>query len=211
MDDPLQALAYARADFAQVNQGFVDRFRAAFPELMDGWFLDLGCGPCDIPIRLVRALPGCRVVAVDASRPMLNLAREALQKARLMGSVTLLCARLPWLGLRPGYFDAVLSNSLLHHLPEPWAFWETVKQQARPGAALLVMDLARPESEDRARAIVAAHAGSEDPVLQRDFLRSLLASFTPEEVTGQLRHAGLARLQARMVSDRHWAVVGRVE
>ena len=27
MDDPEQALAYARADFEKENQGFVDRFR----------------------------------------------------------------------------------------------------------------------------------------------------------------------------------------
>ena len=32
MDDPAQAVAYARADFAQVNQAFVDRFCATFPD-----------------------------------------------------------------------------------------------------------------------------------------------------------------------------------
>src|SRR5438094_1602455 len=33
MDDAAQALAYARADFADVNRGFVDRFRTMFPDL----------------------------------------------------------------------------------------------------------------------------------------------------------------------------------
>ena len=32
MTDEAQALAYSQADFAQVNQGFVDRFRACFPK-----------------------------------------------------------------------------------------------------------------------------------------------------------------------------------
>jgi hypothetical protein len=31
MDDPAQAIAYARADFTDVNRGFVERFSATFP------------------------------------------------------------------------------------------------------------------------------------------------------------------------------------
>ena len=45
MDDPAQAEAYARADFAEENQGFVDRFKEYFPEFSQGKVLDLGCGP----------------------------------------------------------------------------------------------------------------------------------------------------------------------
>ncbi len=32
MTDEAQTLAYATADFEQVNQGFVDRYRASFPK-----------------------------------------------------------------------------------------------------------------------------------------------------------------------------------
>jgi hypothetical protein len=32
MDDAAQARAYAQADFAEENQGFVDRFREYFPD-----------------------------------------------------------------------------------------------------------------------------------------------------------------------------------
>ena len=56
MDDPEQALAYARADFEKENQGFIDRFREYFPEFTEGHILDLGCGPGDIPVRFARAL-----------------------------------------------------------------------------------------------------------------------------------------------------------
>ena len=34
MDDPEQAQAYAAADFAEENQGFVDRFREYFPDFL---------------------------------------------------------------------------------------------------------------------------------------------------------------------------------
>lgn len=211
MDDPAQASAYARADFADVNRVFVERFLARFPDVQDGTILDLGCGPCDIPVRLARAVPGCRVVAVDASGPMLDQARSVVKSNDLAGRIDLVRARVPSLCVRPGKtFDALVSNSLLHHLPDPEDFWESVKRVVRPGGPVLVMDLARPESEERAREIVRSAAAGEEAILKRDFFRSLLAAFTPGEVAAQLERAGLGHLEVAMVSDRHWAVAGRI-
>jgi len=209
MEDPAQALAYARADFADVNQGFVDRFRATFPDLTRGRVLDLGCGPADIPIRLVRALPDLHVTAVDGSEAMLAHARRAVAEARVSGQVELLPARLPGLPLPPRSFDAVISNSLLHHLKDPRVFWHDVLRLGRPGAALLVMDLFRPDSPDRAREIVEAAAPDEDPILKRDFFNSLLAAFTVDEVRAQLADT-LPHVDCRIVSERHWLAAGRL-
>jgi hypothetical protein len=71
------------------------------------------------------------------------------------------------------------------------------------------MDLFRPDSPERAREIVEAAAADEDPVLRQDFLNSLLAAFTVEEVSAQLADARL-RLDGRVVSERHWLVSGRL-
>ncbi len=209
MEDPAQARAYARADFAEVNQGFVERFRATFPELTHGPVLDLGCGPADIPIRLVRALPGLHVTAVDGSEAMLAHARKTVAEAGVSGQVQLLRARLPGLPLPPRSFDTVISNSLLHHLKDPHGFWQEALRLGRPGAALLIMDLFRPDSPERAREIVEAAAADEDPILKQDFFNSLLAAFTVEEVRAQLA-TGLTHLDCHIVSERHWLVSGRL-
>ncbi len=208
MDDPAQALAYARADFAAVNQAFVDRFRAAFPEFTSGRMVDLGCGPADIPIRLVRALPSMHVTAVDASESMLDLARRALAAAGLAERVRLVAGRLPGLPLPERGFDAVISNSLVHQLPDPVSFWREARRLARPGDPILVVDLIRPDTPVAADAIVEKYSGGEDPILKRDFFNSLCAAFTPDEVAAHLRAAGLAHLTAEVISDRHWAVSG---
>jgi ubiquinone/menaquinone biosynthesis C-methylase UbiE len=208
MDDPEQALAYARADFADVNQRFVDRFRAEFPSFGRGQVLDLGCGPADIPIRLARALPSIQITAVDASGAMLELARRDIEEAGLAANVTLVRARLPRLPWRDRTFDALVSNSLLHHLPDPSVFWDEVRRLSRPGARLLVVDLCRPRSATAARDLVEAAAADEPAVLRRDFFNSLLAAFTSDEVDEQLGRAGLGHLRTRIVSDRHWAVAG---
>src|SRR2546427_7085720 len=89
MDDHAQALAYSRADFEEENQGFVDRFAEFYPEFKAGHVLDLGCGPADIPIRLARTLPECRITGVDGSPPMIGLGLEAIRVAGPADRVTL--------------------------------------------------------------------------------------------------------------------------
>lgn len=209
MEDVAQARAYAQADFAEENQRFVDRFRDYFPDWTSGHVVDLGCGPGDIPIRFLRAYPEARVTAVDASRPMLDLATEAVAAAGLTNHITLCCERFQSVVLSE-QADVLLSNSLLHHIPNPLQFWFRLKQLAKPGVCILVMDLLRPESAEAAQALVEQYAAGEDPILKRDFYHSLLASFTEDEVAAQLAEMNLSRLLIDVPDDRHWVVGGTI-
>lgn len=210
MDDPEQALAYATSDFADVNQGFVDRFVATFPQLTAGRVIDLGCGPADIPLRLCRALPELEVLAVDGSPAMLELAKKAVNEEGLAERVELCEARLPDPALASKAWDAVVSNSLLHHLPDPAVLWSETKRLGKPGAPVLVIDLFRPESEAAAQKIVDDADCSDHPLLVRDFYNSLLAAFTVDEVRAQLDAAGLSQLSVEQISERHLLVSGRL-
>jgi ubiquinone/menaquinone biosynthesis C-methylase UbiE len=209
MDDLEQALAYAKADFEEENQGFVNRFLGYYPDWTDGHILDLGCGPADIPIRLARALPACRVTGVDGSPAMIRLAEQAVKDAGLGDRITLRCDRFQSLSpAEPA--DAAVSNSLLHHVPNPLQFWFWLKKLVKPGSYVLVMDLLRPESPETAQAIVDLYAGGEPAVLRRDFYNSLLAAFTEDEVAAQLAEMNLSRLLIDVPDDRHWVVGGRL-
>lgn len=209
MDDQEQAVAYARADFSEENQGFVNRFRECFPDLIEGHVVDLGCGPGDIPIRFVRALPKCRVTGIDAAEPMVRLAEEAARAASLTQQITFLCERFQDVALSEPA-DAAISNSLLHHVPNPLQFWFKLKQLVKPGSPVLVMDLLRPESPEAAQAIVDQYTANEPAVLRRDFYNSLLAAFTEDEVAAQLAEMNFSRLLIDVLDDRHWVVGGRV-
>lgn len=201
MDEPAQALAYASADFEDVNRGFVERFVATFPELGRVDVVDLGCGPADITLRLARALPDARVVGIDGALEMLRLGR---------GFPNLVAARVPRLPFANNAFGAVVSNSLFHHLPDPDAAWQEIRRIGRSGAPLFVMDLFRPETRDAARRIVDTAAADEPEVLRRDFYNSLLAAFRVDEVREQLKRAGLGHCRCEIVSERHWLVWGRL-
>ena len=209
MDLKDEAVAYAKADFAAVNEAFVDRLLALAGPLTTGRIVDLGTGPGDIPIRVARARPRWHIVALDASRAMVDLARRAIDRAGVSASVEPVLGDAKATSLPSAEFDAVFSNSILHHVNETDRLWAEVKRIARPGGLVLFRDLARPDSEDRARQIVEQYSGQESALLKEEFYRSLLAAYTPQEVRDQLDRAGLTTLDVATVSDRHLDVFGR--
>jgi 2-polyprenyl-3-methyl-5-hydroxy-6-metoxy-1,4-benzoquinol methylase len=209
MDDPEQVLAYAEADFEEENQGFVDQFFSLYDDLESPHVLDVGCGPGDIPIRMARRHSTCRVTGIDASQPMIAYAEQAVQKAGFHDRVQFLCQRFQDVNLSSPA-DALISNSLVHHVPNPLRFWYSLKNLLKPGGRVLVMDLLRPESPEVAQTIVEESAANEPERLRHDFFHSLLAAFTEDEVAAQLAELNLSRLMVDVPDDRHWIVYGQV-
>lgn len=211
MDLPHEAEAYARADFADVNQRFVDRMlqlaAAAPPRLT---LLDLGTGPGDIPRRIAAARPNWRIVAADAAEAMLAIARRETSAAPARDAIRWTRCDAKALPFVNGAFDAVVSNSILHHITETVVLWSEVRRVARPRALIFFRDLARPESPEAADRIVARYAGNESATLQEEFHRSLLSAYTVDEVREQLARAGLESLNAALITDRHLDIWGRL-
>lgn len=203
MDEWEQAVAYAEADFAEPHEAFVAHFAARFPEFVRGHVLDLGCGPADMTVRFARAFPAAQITGIDGAAAMLELGRARLTREDLAQRVRLVQLRLPATFSRE--YDAVISNSLLHHLHDPMVLWDAIRQAARPGAPVCVMDLLRPTDEAAARELVGRYARDAAPVLRRDFYNSLCAAFDPHEVVAQLEACGLD-LRVEVVSDRHLLV-----
>lgn len=206
MDGEAEADAYARADFADSNQWYAEHFTAAYPSHLRQ-IVDLGCGPADVTLRIARLAHRAHIVGVDGSAAMLEFGRKAVAAANLAQRVRLHQGRLPGLSLPEHHFDAVLSKDMLHHLPDPQALWSEARRLGRPGAAVYVMDLVRPDSPLAAEEIVERAAAHEHPLLKRDFFNSLCAAFTVDEVRGQLKSAGLP-LIAEKATERHMLVKG---
>lgn len=204
-----QVQAYAGADFEQPHQRFIELLRERFPSLpAGGTALDLGCGPGDIACRFAHAFVGWSVHGLDGSAPMLQIGQRIVAAARLEDRVGLYQCHLPN-GLAPlQHYDLVYSNSVLHHLAEPSALWQSVARWARPGAPVFVMDLRRPDTEQELLRLVEEYSRGDPEVLRNDFRNSLHAAYRAEEVRQQLEQAGLRRLQVEIVSDRHWLVWG---
>jgi SAM-dependent methyltransferase len=210
MDDPAQALAYAKADFSEPHNRFVELYRQHCGDPLSATVLDLGCGPGDICRRFARAFPDCRIHAVDASAPMLELGRRANREAQLDDRISCFQGYLPGARLPQPDYEIILSSSLLHHLAEPGTLWDSLRQLGRPGTRVFVMDLLRPGSTQQADRLVERYAGDEPDILRQDFRNSLCAAYTPDEISAQLRAHRLHRLDLEVVSDRHFIVHGRL-
>ncbi len=209
MEEMEQARAYSLADFEEPHNRFIELIKEKFPgEEFDRLVLDLGCGTADICRRFATAFPRMRMHAIDGAEAMLHFARINIDMLRLHEQVRLFKRRLPVESLPKEKYSAVISNSLLHHLAEPMVLWNTIQQFAAPGAPIFVMDLRRPDSMEQATSLTEHYATGEPEVLKRDFYNSLLAAYTPDEVTQQLHQAGLDYLQVETVSDRHLIVYG---
>lgn len=210
MEDEWQARAYSEADFAEPHAMFVRLCGEAWAgREVRGRLLDLGCGPADITVRLAEYYPGLAVDGVDGSLAMLRYGDERVRRHGLASRIRLIHGRLPECALWSDY-DAVASNSLLHHLRDPAVLWDTIRRCGRPGAPVFIMDLMRPGDESRAQDLVDRHAAGAPAVLRHDFFHSLLAAYRPDEVRAQLDEAGLGEFIVREVSDRHLAVSGLV-
>ena len=210
MEDEEQVLAYAEADFEAPNSHFISLLEA-FPvgRAVEGYVLDLGCGPGDITFRLADLFPDCIIHGVDGSDAMLRYAKQRLARSsHLHDRIHFVQGILPNATLPCDHYDAVVSNSLLHHLVDPQILWEAVKHWAQPKAPVFIMDLIRPGSPDQARQLVDTYAADEPDILRRDFYNSLLAAFTMDEITSQLTTAGLGHFSVEQVSDRHVVIGG---
>lgn len=212
MEEEEQVIAYAEADFSEPHNRFIELFNEKFPHIdVRNWVLDLGCGPGDISFRFAEAFPNCKVVGLDGSICMLEYANKRLAGSPgFSGRVEFVLGLLPYAVLPQKEYATVISNSLLHHLPDPQIFWTYIKQWAQPGGRIFVMDLMRPEAMSVAKDFVERYVSDEPEILQRDFYNSILAAFTVEEIRQQLETAGLDSLSVQAVSDRHLIVWGRL-
>ena len=207
MDTPENVLAYASADFSEVNQKFVNDLIKKYSSHLKN-VLDLGCGPADIVIRLASNLSKVKITAIDASKNMIKVANENVTKAKLNNKISLLAGYVPGLQLPEKSFDTIISNSLLHHLPNPLVLWEEIIRLGKNNAAIFIMDLLRPSSPEAAKEIVEKYSLEEHPILKEDFYNSLLAAFSVDEVKDQLKDANLLKLNVEIISDRHLLVSG---
>lgn len=216
MNEKAQAKAYAEADFSEPHENFVDLFKEYFTrqndaspeEALTGNVLDLGCGPADVIVRFAKRFAKCNIVAVDGADAMLEHARTALNEANLTDRITLHKAYLPDDPIKHNDYQAIVSNSLLHHINDPQDLWKVISKYGKDGTFVFVMDLMRPRNEGGAKELVEEYASGEPDILKQDFYNSLLAAYTIGEVEEQLERERLIDLKVIPVSDRHMVIYG---
>jgi ubiquinone/menaquinone biosynthesis C-methylase UbiE len=207
MDSPDEADSYDAIDHSLVNQLFVDDLLTSCELLED--VLDLGTGTAQIPIELCRRTEGFRVMAADAAVAMLELARYNIEVASVTDRIQLEhidAKRLPY---RDDTFAVVISNSIVHHIPEPITVLREAVRVTKPGGLLFFRDLLRPENDVLVQLLVAQYAVDSDDLQRRMFEASLRAALDLQEIRDLVAQLGFPADSVQATSDRHWTWCAR--
>jgi ubiquinone/menaquinone biosynthesis C-methylase UbiE len=219
MDTVEDAHDYDSMDHSTVNRVFADDLLMFAGEC--GWqarlvdaqrplkVLDVGTGTALIPIELCRREGTCRITAIDLATEMLKLADINIARANLKSRIQaerVDAKRMPY---APAEFDAVISNSIVHHIPEPRIVFAEMQRVLRSGGILFIRDLLRPQSMAEVDHLVATYAGGENAHSQQLFRDSLHAALSMAEVTELAAIGGITANAVQQTSDRHWTLAWR--
>jgi ubiquinone/menaquinone biosynthesis C-methylase UbiE len=205
MDSAAAARDYDAMDHREVNERFVADFLIAWPGGQS--VLDVGSGTAQIPIALCRRALAVEVVAIDAARHMIDLACDNVARAGLQNRIRLEQTDAKQLPFPDGSFEAVISNSIVHHIPRPEAVLAEIVRVTRRGGSLFVRDLARPADEPALLALVEQYAAGANDHQRQMFGDSLHAALTVGEMRDLVATLGFPPEGVRMTSDRHWTWV----
>jgi ubiquinone/menaquinone biosynthesis C-methylase UbiE len=218
-----EAAEYDAMDFSATDDAFARRAaelarlqtRTAEPVMAElgrpvMWIIDIGCGNAKIPLAIASLAPASRVCAVEMSGEMLAVAVRNREKADSAARKTAFvrgdAKNLPFAS---GSVGLVVSNSLIHHIPDPSrVFTEVARitQNSQSQPRVLIRDLLRPETEARLAEIAAKYSGGWSPLQMRLYKDSLHAALSLEEVRAYASDAGLQGVCVEQITDRHWSL-----
>lgn len=210
MDSAQEAVDYDCMDHAAVNRAFVDDFLIALSSMNAGLsaaeveILDLGTGTAQIPIELCRRRPDLHMIAVDLAGEMLAVARRNVVAAGLAEQIQLECLDAKDLPFGAGMFSAVISNSIVHHIPRPEFVFAQAVRVLRPKGLLFFRDLLRPADDAAVESLVTRYADGANAHQRKMFDDSLRAALSLDEVRQLVVGLGFSESGVQQTSDRHW-------
>ncbi len=202
MDSPQEAVEYDAMDFLEVNTAFAERALELGSPV--GLILDAGTGTARIPILMCQRRPHWQVIGIDLAQSMLDVGRKNVENSSLQQQIKLELVDAKQMPYPEAHFDMVVSNSIIHHLPNPLPFLQELKRVLKPNGAILLRDLIRPDSEETLEDLVERYAGDCNEHQKMLFRDSLYAAFTLDEVTELLQQVALEGVHVYQSSDRHW-------
>src|SRR5262249_34911684 len=146
-----------------------------------------------------------RVVGIDLAEHMLRVGRENVGRASLTNRIDLvLCDAKQMATIQDGMFGGVISNSIVHHIPEPRRVLAEMVRVVPPAGILFVRDLLRPPGSATLAWIVDQYAAGANDHQRQMFADSLHAALTLDEIRELVKELGFKPVTVQQTSDRHW-------
>lgn len=210
MDEAGEVESYSSAAVERhldaIDNTFVDHLlrlcaRTKF-SIAQGWGLDVGTGPAQIPVKILLRIPELRMAGIDRSRAMLAQARQNARLAGVSARLALAVADGHSLPFADGTFSLVLCNSVLHHARQPMELLREMARVARPEAVLLLRDLRRPPRPALAWHLWR-HGRHYRGLMRKLFEDSVRAAYTLDELEDFIRRSKLQDLAVYRFGGAH--------
>lgn len=215
MDSVSEAVDYDAMDHSEVNRRFVDHLleQRLSVEGSGGRplrVLDVGTGTALIPLVLCQREVTIYVTAIDLAANMLQVGQRNVIREGLQSRIKLEHLDAKNLPYSSASFEWVISNSIVHHIPDPQTCLREMLRVVTPGGLLFVRDLLRPHDLPTLKYLVQTYAGDANAHQQQMFDDSLHAALTLHEVRTLLEALNLPVEWVTQTTDRHWTICGRV-
>ncbi len=126
--------------------------------------VDIGCGTGELMLYLLPKTD--KVIGVDHSAQMLNMARLKLEAHQFSDRVDLRLGEMEHLPLRDKEVEVATMSMVLHHSPLPQAGIEEANRVLLPGGILVIADFAKHSREDIRRKYGQTWLGFEQEDIQ---------------------------------------------
>jgi ubiquinone/menaquinone biosynthesis C-methylase UbiE len=193
----LMEMADQVRDYHQAAQTSLDLIYCVAVELIAAWLragptraIDLGCGTGDATRRLVWGLGLKSVLAIDGSAAMVEHARRNLAADGLDALVEVRLndiRQLDYIG--DDAFDLSCCLLTAHHLDNIDAVGQLLDEMNRvtqPDGLVFLLDLARLKSRSLVDRYVQTFSAGQSDLHNEDFLNSMLAAFTIQELAAAI-------------------------
>jgi ubiquinone/menaquinone biosynthesis C-methylase UbiE len=169
--------------------------------------LDVGVGRARIPIEICRQRSGIEITGIDCRPTILRRARHEIDRAGLTGAIHVQQADACALPFPDDSFEAVISNSLIHHLPRRRDALSEMIRVLRSGGLLFVRDSPpQPDAAIIARALLRIAVERESRI-DRAGLPNPLSLDDARQLAAE---AGIPAEWVRRCGLRHWLLSGRL-
>jgi ubiquinone/menaquinone biosynthesis C-methylase UbiE len=110
-------------------------------EISKGKILDVGTGPGYLPIKIVKLNQNLKVIGIDISKDMVEIAKSNAEKERVSDKVKFLVNDAKKILFEDSYFDLVISTASLHHWKEPLSVINEIHRVLKYGCKALIYDI----------------------------------------------------------------------
>ena len=135
---------------------------------------------------------------------MLDLARFNIEADGQAHRITLQHLDAKDLPNQDEMFHFVISNSIIHHIPEPQQCLREAVRVLAAGGGIFFRDLLRPEDDATVEQLVQTYTGQENAAQQKLFDDSLRAALSLDEIREMVTTLGFPAESVQATSDRHW-------